>query len=397
MRKLYRLSDLPVRDVPFRDLPQVRGHMDELHPSAQGVRVKGWMALPGEPIDQIEVHHAGRHVFTCPMVARPDVKQAFPWLPYAESVGFDFELPLTPDQTHDTTRLDLVCRHSGAAAPVGAVVPPPPSACAVVPTSPSACAVVPTSPSAVSAPSIGKRGRMSQLVRRDVDDFPSAPIANMYRVAHQKDAHNFKVGGLKSFGDFLEPLARHGDLSRLRRMLDWGCGCGRMGMYFLAAADGPEYSGCDIDADAIAWAQAHLPGGTFSVLDPMPPAPYADGHFDLITSFSVFTHLTRQVQHAWLAEMRRLLAPGGLFLATTHGAMAYQFANGNLAAAFPPEGIVDSHKDPTLDGIAPKGYYRGTFQSPEYTRREFGKYFSVLDYLEAGATNHQDIVVLRKP
>jgi len=204
------------------------------------------------------------------------------------------------------------------------------------------------------------------------------------------------VGGLKSVGDFCEPLARHGDIGKVRRMLDWGCGCGRMSMHFLAAEDCPEYCGCDIDPDAIHWAQTHLAGGSFSVLGPMPPAPYPADHFDLIVSFSVFTHLTRDVQHAWLAEMRRILVPGGIFLATVHGRMAYAYTCGNLATTFPPEGIVDSALDLTLDGIAPKGYYRGTFQSRDYTQREFGKHFKVLEYIEQGA-GMQDLVVLQKP
>ena len=38
-----------------------------------------------------------------------------------------------------------------------------------------------------------------------------------------------------------------------------------------------------------------------------------------------------------------------------------------------------------------------TFQSEEYTRREWGKFFEVLEYKVRGIGNHQDAVVLRRP
>ena len=164
----------------------------------------------------------------------------------------------------------------------------------------------------------------------------------------------------------------------------------------MAIEDRPEVLGCDIDPFAIEWCNVHLQEGAFAVLGPLPPAPYPDAHFDLIVSYSVFTHLTRDVQHAWLQEMHRLLLPGGLFLATTHGEFALSFAKGRLKVEFPRSGIEDSVKDHALDGIAPAGYYRGTFQAKDYTIREFGRYFQVLEYVERGGMNHQDLIVLRK-
>ena len=218
----------------------------------------------------------------------------------------------------------------------------------------------------------------------------------MYRVTHGRNLHAFKVSGLKTLGEFMEPLHRHANLSRIRRALDWGCGCGRLTMFFLAAKDGPEVFGCDIDAEAIAWCNEFLEPAAFAVIEPMPPTAYPDAHFDLILSYSVFTHLTRQVQQAWLAEMYRVLAPGGFFLASTHGIFAHQFSSGSTSAQFPPEGIVDLLIDSTLGEIAPKDYYRATFQSKEYTLCEFGKYFQMVEYIERGANNFQDLAVMQK-
>jgi SAM-dependent methyltransferase len=209
-------------------------------------------------------------------------------------------------------------------------------------------------------------------------------------------AHSFKVSGLKSFGDILEPLCRHAKLSEFRRILDWGCGCGRVTMHFLALSGLGELMGCDIDGAAVRWTAEFLPHARFSVLAPMPPSSYPDAHFDLIYSYSVFTHLKRDVQRAWLEEMHRLLAPGGMFVATTRGQLALEFGLASRWATFPSDGIVDAHLDPTLDSVAPEDYYRTTYQSRDYTCREFGKLFEIVEYVERGANNLQDVVVMRK-
>jgi ubiquinone/menaquinone biosynthesis C-methylase UbiE len=100
-----------------------------------------------------------------------------------------------------------------------------------------------------------------------------------------------------------------------------------------------------------------------------------DEFFDLVIPYSVFTHLTREVQKAWLAEMRRVIAPGGLLIASVHGQFAASFAfpqtvfrrfmpriwNRFLLPATLRRGISDTILDHALDGIAPEGYYRGVF------------------------------------
>ena len=353
---LYRLEELPARPPPLPDMPRVRGHVDTLLPQSDGtLLVSGWMVLIDQPLDQIQVYLDGKCVSILPLDERTDIATFFPWLPHAAISGFCFPLALSESQRRGTARLDLVGCYAGE-----------------------------------------RCGGMSQFVRSDVNRLPSAPEDLMYRVTHERDSHRFKVGGLKTFGEFLECLARHADLSRFRRALDWGCGCGRIAMYFLAIEDGPTIRGCDIDPRAVRWADEFLQRGAFDVIEPMPPTPYADAQFDLIVSYSVFTHLSRDVAHSWLMEMHRLLEPGGLFLATTHGDCALQFAHGSRLASFPSDGILDAQADDTLDDIAPNGYYRATFQSREYTLRQFGKYFKVLDYRECGANNLQDIILVQK-
>lgn len=112
----------------------------------------------------------------------------------------------------------------------------------------------------------------------------------------------------------------------------------------------------------------------------------------------MFTHLTWEMQEAWLGELRRLLARGGKALVSTLGSFAANMRSTDepmcerLAAA----GFDDQIPDATLDGVAPEGYYRGTWQTIDWTRKKWSKSMTVLEVEEAGYENYQDLWVLER-
>jgi len=103
-----------------------------------------------------------------------------------------------------------------------------------------------------------------------------------------------------------------------RRVLDFGSGAGRIVRHALAEEPGADYWACDIDARSIAWMQAHLSPLHAFQADEWPPTHLADGQFDLIFAFSVFTHLVDSWS-AWLLELRRILAADGVMIVTVFG------------------------------------------------------------------------------
>lgn len=191
-------------------------------------------------------------------------------------------------------------------------------------------------------------------------------------------------------------LARCGQpLQRAQTILDFGCGPGRLATCLHERHPQAEIHACDIDAEAIAWARETLGDvATFHATPERPPLPFASASFDLICAVSVFTHLPEDLQHAWLAELRRVLRPGGLLLATKMTYAAY-----DLPARVKADGVAKGFAywgdvAPT-DGLP--GFYRLAYHSHDYVRREWGRAFDVI-YVGAHDLNGtQDAVVLRRP
>ncbi len=115
-----------------------------------------------------------------------------------------------------------------------------------------------------------------------------------------------------------ELLAGLIDLPRRARVLDFGCGVGKVSQHFAGERERYELFGADIDAASIDWLAANHTYGTFVTVEETPGLPWPNGHFDLIYAVSVFTHMT-DPWAGWLLELRRVLAPSGLFVATVLG------------------------------------------------------------------------------
>jgi SAM-dependent methyltransferase len=104
-----------------------------------------------------------------------------------------------------------------------------------------------------------------------------------------------------------------------KRVLDFGCGVGRMLLPALTEDPEADYWGCDIHEPSVAWLKSQVPTGATVFRSPeWPPLALPDEHFDLIYAFSVFTHLVDSWS-AWLLELRRVLADDGIAVLTVFG------------------------------------------------------------------------------
>src|SRR5262245_48141507 len=142
------------------------------------------------------------------------------------------------------------------------------------------------------------------LLRVGVD--PSLPQGA--RIAH------FESLGRGAYQDILSAIT---GLSRPLAALDFGCGSGRILRWFLDDP-GIDLTGCDIHAPTIEWMRTAYSGAArLYVNQPEPPLDEPDGSFDLVFCGSVFSHLPDWAP--WLLELRRVLKPGGILVASVHG------------------------------------------------------------------------------
>jgi 2-polyprenyl-3-methyl-5-hydroxy-6-metoxy-1,4-benzoquinol methylase len=103
------------------------------------------------------------------------------------------------------------------------------------------------------------------------------------------------------------------------RMIDMGCGWGRITQTFLRDFRPEQIEGIDVMDRAVEICRStRLPCRVHRVRD-VPPTDLPASSADLIVAFSVFSHLSERSHLAWVAEASRLLRPGGVLVVTTRG------------------------------------------------------------------------------
>lgn len=205
----------------------------------------------------------------------------------------------------------------------------------------------------------------------------------------------FFTSGQKMIDDIEGILQGNGEsLFNFSTILDFGCGCGRL-MIPLGFMVPPEkLFGTDIDLKAIRWLGTNYP--SFQDLDVnrvKPPMKYPEGMFDFIFGVSVFTHLPEKLQTAWLAELSRVLKPGGFGLFTIHGEKYYRKLAGPALDDLMERGFHYSVGSGT-DGLPE--FYQTSYQTHEYIKRRWSKYFDVIDVRKEAIGKSQDAVLVRK-
>lgn len=100
------------------------------------------------------------------------------------------------------------------------------------------------------------------------------------------------------------------------RVLDIGCGWGRIARLFARDVDPANIHGVDIDPNAITLCRYLGVPGKFILTEPGQRLPFEDGYFTAVTASSVFTHLPENVATSLAAEISRVTAPGGIIVFT---------------------------------------------------------------------------------
>lgn len=135
----------------------------------------------------------------------------------------------------------------------------------------------------------------------------------------QIDYIKYYTESIETAGWLVNHLKKHIDLTN-KRILDWGCGPGRIIRHLPGIIDnGCEYFGTDYNKKSIEWCSQNLAGIKFNINSLNAKLPYKDNYMDVIYGISIFTHLSEQLHYDWYQELLRILKPNGIMFITTQG------------------------------------------------------------------------------
>jgi cyclopropane fatty-acyl-phospholipid synthase-like methyltransferase len=190
-------------------------------------------------------------------------------------------------------------------------------------------------------------------------------------------------------------LERYAGLTADSRLLDWGCGAGRLAVgvreHLGRIAD---YHGVDVQPELIDWAEANLagPGFRFTCVDvsnerynpdgtPERTVAADPGSVDVFYAYSVFSHMNDEDTRAYLGLIRQALSDSGRVFVT----------------CFVEEDVPGWEENP--EGYGPLDW-KGRLHCTRFARQHFEEHVSAaglaVDRFEYGQeTDGQSLYVLR--
>lgn len=217
---------------------------------------------------------------------------------------------------------------------------------------------------------------------------------------------SYWASGFHDAHHLMEAAKRHTN-KPIASYLDLGCASGRVLRHIARDLPDCEAIGCDINRLHVEWCNAHLPANARAFQNhSVPSLPLEDNSLDLVSAFSVFTHI-EALETAWLSEIRRVLKPGGIAWITVHTENTLL----NMDEAWPIWDPVMKHPDAqtkldekrnfdtdrlTIRWHADRSYSSNVFYQSDYIRSRWGR---ILDIVEEKPLfpHFQDVFIMRKP
>lgn len=193
------------------------------------------------------------------------------------------------------------------------------------------------------------------------------------------------------------------------RYFELGCASGRVVRHLAHQTSAEIWCG-DINLRHTEWVRKYLPQKIRAFNNTaFPYLPLEACQFNIVSAFSVFTHID-DLELMWIAELARVLAPGGMAYITVSTEDTWEKYKTQwikehlmpLASAVPDYAVNDAlfagplPQEKTVFWWKSRDVYNCTvFHEKNYIKREWGRFLEVKDIIQNGST-YQDVVVLQK-
>jgi SAM-dependent methyltransferase len=231
---------------------------------------------------------------------------------------------------------------------------------------------------------------------------PDMPDASLQELWNGASGMTLAILGAGFYRKLRERFGEHGHVPLARaRVLDFGCGWGRLTRFLARDVDPGGLYGCDPAQMILDVCRETRVPATLARSDFVPERLPFDGPFDLAFAFSVFTHLSEAAHESSLRALHAALAPGAVLVVTVRPP-AYLHVSplltptpiepGEARYLFVPHAAEDSH--PQYGGGAMT--YGETVITLPYIRERWAPLFELLAVDLLIDDLHQVMVTLRR-
>lgn len=242
---------------------------------------------------------------------------------------------------------------------------------------------------------------IEHFISNDALPIPPSNDREGYNVNH--DASFF----LNGLADYLKVchIAKKYKIE-MQSYFDFGCAAGRVLRHFCTHSEVPVVWGSDINGRHIKWLNDFMPAKLKIIHNhAIPRLPIASNSIDVISAFSVFTHLDI-FETAWLAELRRILRPGGMVFLTVQNNESWkyvqestedQYMRAHMRQRVPnfddviQQELPNRRVDFRLSDLGP--YRAIVFHANEYLYRTWGRFFEIPEIIPLYHGYHQSVFV----
>ena len=237
----------------------------------------------------------------------------------------------------------------------------------------------------------------------DRDQLPLPAIADREGY-YGSDHFSYWASGLADARYLIQASEEHG--IGISTYLDIGCASGRVLRHIALERPTCQTIGCDINRLHVEWCNTNLPANCMVFQNhSLPSLPLEDNSLDMVSAFSVFTHI-EALETAWLAEIRRVLKPGGLAWLTVHTEHTLTCMNEDWPLWRPTmehplaAKVLDDKRWFKGDRLvlrwhADRSYSSNVFYKSEYLTSRWSRILELVE-LKRCFPNFQDVLLMRK-